>query len=192
MDKQILINQLKNDDISTYSVLKNGILGQIALDEEIKVAIIESLIVDSNKLAVELQGILQKRIDKNEIEWFKDVQNLQSVAFNTVFSEIQKRKYMVDSILILQNKINNSLKKQYAKKIEEGYYSCQDSKNLILMQFGNKALLSIPKPSVYQIFKSWNIDTEHKEFNLLLFSLIPEEDIDLYREIFIMDQYFKF
>lgn len=196
MEKAQLLKDLKDSNQDSYSVFKKGYLHKFPMDEEIFQALFPKLISEANVLGHKLAQYTQDPFVFNEQELnllTTQVENLEKVVFNTCFSQVQKQPYISQSIGILQKKINTKFLEQFKTKQSEGFEVIEDDVgNLkIINAVGQLVYTSVNTP-IKEILGDWGVDTSHEQFYLFYFTLIPVEDLESYRKLYLFSNFFKF
>lgn len=196
MEKAQLINDLQDPNQDSYSVFKKGYLHKFPMDEEIFQVLFPKLIAEANALGTKLGQYTKDPFIFNdqELTLLSDqVEKLEKVVFNTCFSQVQKQSYVSQSIGILQKKINAKFLAQFKTKQSEGFEVIEDDAgNLkIINAVGQLVYTSVNTP-IKEILSDWGVDTNHEQFYLFYFTLIPAEDLQSYRKLYLFSNFFKF
>lgn len=197
MDKNDLIKDLQDPSQSAYICLKKGYLHHFKMDDELFPILNKKLTQEANFLGLVLETYIKDphSISQEQmVELNSKAEQLESVVFNVCLSNIQKLPYISKSINQIQKKLSPKFIEQFKQKQNQGFEVIADdeSSNLKIVNLLGQLVHTSRNPSIKEILSDWGVDTTHSEYYLLFFALIPKEDIESYRKLYIFSNFFNF
>ena len=197
MNKDDLIKDIQDPSQSAYVCLKKGYLHHFKMDNELFHLLTKKLTQEANFLGLVLENYIKDPYSLSQeqmMELNTKAEELESVVFNVCLSDMQKLPYISKSINQIQKKLNSKFIEQFKQKQNQGFEVIADdeSSNLKIVNLLGQLVHTSRNPSIKEILSDWGVDTSHEQYYLLFFALIPSEDIESYRKLYIFSNFFNF
>lgn len=195
MEKKDLILELTTSQESAYNIFLKGYLHSFPMDEDIYQALLPKLTTEANELGAQLElfNLLPSSFSQAQLdELSTKTTNLELLVFNVCSSHLSKETYFGECITQLQSKLRPSFVSQYQAVQNQGYEVIADANVLKIIDMAGQLTYQSAYTPMKEILKEWGINTTHPQYYLFYFTQIPPEDLETYRKIHLMSNFFKF